>query len=57
MRQIENSKEFRNNILKKILFIFENEINEEKAKNIETGIYNYTIKEAFMPKIWKAHFL
>ena len=46
MRQIENSKEFRNNILKKILFIFENEINEEKAKNIETGIYNYSIKEA-----------
>tara|TARA_X000000950_G_C13665450_1_gene557703 strand:+ start:226 stop:747 length:522 start_codon:yes stop_codon:yes gene_type:complete len=42
MKTIENPVQFRNNISKKFINSI---INEKNAKNLEKGIYNYTLKE------------
>ena len=51
MRVITEPQEFRNNIINKILFpILKNDSN---CKNLEIGIYNYTIDEATKKKTIK----
>ncbi len=43
MRTIENSQEFRNNIVIKLNDLL---TDEESSKNLEKGIYNYTLEHA-----------
>ena len=50
MRVIKNPQEFRNNVRKNINKYIDN---ESKSKNIEVGIYNYSIKEATIRQIVK----
>ena len=50
MRTVSEPELFRNNIKEKLNLLLENETN---AKNLEKGIYNYSLKEATNRKIIK----
>ena len=50
MRTIKEPEQFRNNIQQKLNVILDNEVN---ARNLEKGIYNYSLKEATNKKIIK----
>jgi len=50
MRVIKEPEQFRNNIQQKLNNILNNEVN---SKNLEKGIYNYSLKEATNRKIIK----
>jgi len=49
-RKIINDETFRNNIREKLDILVEN---ENKSKNIEKGVYNYSLKEATRLKVVK----
>ena len=50
MRTIENPENFRNNIRSKLNVLIQN---EKYAKNLEIGIYNYSLKEATIRRVVK----
>jgi transcription elongation factor S-II len=50
MRKISNPEEFRSNVKTKL---FDKMKNENHAKNLEKGIFNYTLKEASNRKVVK----
>lgn len=50
MRKIENPEEFRSKICSKIDNIIKN---DKKSRNLERGVYNYTLKEAGNRKVVK----
>lgn len=50
MRKITNPEEFRSNVKTKL---FDKMKNENHAKNLEKGIFNYTLKEASNRKVVK----
>lgn len=50
MRIVENPEQFRRNIRVQLLKILKN---EKKANNLEIGIYNYSLNEAFQRKVIK----
>lgn len=50
LRKIENPDVFRSNVIKKIDEILNNEKN---SRNLEKGVYNYTLKEAEHRKVVK----
>lgn len=50
MRKIDNPDRFRSNIRKKLLDVLKS---EKYSINLEIGIYNYALKEAFQRKVVK----
>ena len=50
MKKITNPDVFRNNIIKKLVELIGN---DKKGKNLEIGIYNYSLKEATSRKVVK----
>jgi transcription elongation factor S-II len=50
MRKLENPEIFRENICKKLNHVIKD---EKKSRNMERGVYNYTLKEAATRKVVK----